>query len=172
MFSHPALAEAVYGGMDGIITTFAIISASVGGKLSPKVIIILGLSNVIADAYSMAVSRYEALITEKEQGFTKNKDPKRSAAYTFISFIICGTIPLIPFLLMIPKILTERQAAIISFILASILFFTIGYIKDDPNTNYRIPVTSGLQTLALGVSASIISYTIAHIIANHLIKNL
>lgn len=170
MFSHHALAEAVYGGMDGIITTFSIVAATLGANLSPAVIIILGLSNVVADGYSMAVSRYESLNTEQEQGFIKNKDPTKSSLYTFASFVLFGTIPVLPFLLMLPNILTKRQATIFSLILAFALFFIIGYIKDDPVTQHMTPITSGLQTLAFGASAAIISFVLSNIISTKLIS--
>lgn len=43
----------VYGGLDGIITTFAVVAGSVGGSVSNIVIIILGFSNLLADGFSM-----------------------------------------------------------------------------------------------------------------------
>ena len=43
----------VYGGLDGIITTFAVVAGSVGGNVSNIVIIILGFSNLLADGFSM-----------------------------------------------------------------------------------------------------------------------
>ena len=53
---HPGLLKAaVYGANDGIITTFAVVSAVAGAGLDPKIIIILGLANLIADGFSMGV---------------------------------------------------------------------------------------------------------------------
>lgn len=48
----------VYGGLDGIITTFAVVSGVAGASLDPIVIIILGFSNLFADGFSMAVGDY------------------------------------------------------------------------------------------------------------------
>ena len=48
----------VYGGVDGIITMFNIISGVTGAKLNPKIIIILGLATLCADAISMGFSDY------------------------------------------------------------------------------------------------------------------
>jgi DNA damage-binding protein 1 len=45
----------VFGGLDGIITTFAIVSAAVGADLSKKTVIVMGLANLIADAISMGL---------------------------------------------------------------------------------------------------------------------
>ncbi|QCU89981.1 VIT1/CCC1 transporter family protein [Thiomicrorhabdus sediminis] len=52
--------DAVLGGIDGCVTTFAIVSAAVGAGFSATVAIILGFANLIADGFSMAVSNYEA----------------------------------------------------------------------------------------------------------------
>jgi len=48
----------VYGGIDGSVTTFAVVSGVAGAGLSSVVIIVLGLSNIIADGFSMAISNY------------------------------------------------------------------------------------------------------------------
>ena len=53
-----ALGDAVLGGVDGIITTFAVVAGTTGGRLPTIVIIVLGVANLIADAFSMAVSNY------------------------------------------------------------------------------------------------------------------
>jgi hypothetical protein len=48
----------VFGGLDGILTSFAIISGSVGANLGPVAMLALGISNVLADALSMGVGEY------------------------------------------------------------------------------------------------------------------
>lgn len=66
----------VYGGLDGIVTTFAVVAGSVGGGLSLNVILVLGFSNLLADGFSMAVgdylstksqNEYEKMIRQNEQ---------------------------------------------------------------------------------------------------------
>jgi len=52
------LGDFVLGGVDGVVTTFAVIAGSAGGRLSVSTIIILGLANLAADGFSMAVSNY------------------------------------------------------------------------------------------------------------------
>lgn len=54
----------VYGGIDGAVTTFAIVAGVVGADLSSKVIVILGLANVVADGISMAASNYSGTKSE------------------------------------------------------------------------------------------------------------
>ncbi|MCW8196638.1 hypothetical protein F6455_17735 [Proteobacteria bacterium 005FR1] len=48
----------VYGAIDGAVTTFAVVSGVAGAGMSSGVIIILGLANILADGFSMAVSNY------------------------------------------------------------------------------------------------------------------
>lgn len=52
------IADFIYGANDGLITTFAIISASAGAGISAGVVIVLGLANLFADGFSMATSNY------------------------------------------------------------------------------------------------------------------
>ena len=48
----------IYGGIDGIITTFSIIAASFGANLEIKYIIAMGVANLIADGFSMGFGDY------------------------------------------------------------------------------------------------------------------
>jgi len=50
--------EFVYGGIDGAITTFAVVAASAGAGLSPGIVFILGISNMLADGLSMSVGSF------------------------------------------------------------------------------------------------------------------
>ncbi|MBI5917395.1 MAG: VIT1/CCC1 transporter family protein [Bacteroidetes bacterium] len=54
------LAEFVYGGMDGSVTTFAVVAGAAGAGLDSSVVIILGFANLIADGFSMSVGSYLA----------------------------------------------------------------------------------------------------------------
>ncbi|MFE2777717.1 VIT1/CCC1 transporter family protein [Aerococcus urinaeequi] len=56
----------VYGGLDGIITTFAVVSGVTGGALDFQIVIILGFSNLLADGLSMAVGDYLSSKSENE----------------------------------------------------------------------------------------------------------
>ena len=50
------LRDAVYGAIDGAVTTFAIVAGVAGAGLSPFIIIALGIANVLADGFSMAAA--------------------------------------------------------------------------------------------------------------------
>lgn len=48
----------VYGAIDGAVTTFAVVAGAAGASLSSRVVLIMGLANLFADGFSMAVSNY------------------------------------------------------------------------------------------------------------------
>ncbi len=50
--------EIVYGGNDGIVTTFAVVAGTAGADLSHTIVIVLGLANLLADGLSMATGAY------------------------------------------------------------------------------------------------------------------
>jgi len=56
----------VYGGLDGIITTFAVVAGVAGASLSAGVVLIMGFANLIADGISMAVGDYLSTKSENE----------------------------------------------------------------------------------------------------------
>lgn len=58
--------EFVYGGIDGSVTTFAVVAGSAGAGLDSVVIIILGLANLIADGFAMGIGAYFSTKSEKE----------------------------------------------------------------------------------------------------------
>ncbi|MCA9211574.1 MAG: VIT1/CCC1 transporter family protein [Planctomycetales bacterium] len=55
---HQGLGDFVLGAVDGTVTTFAIVAGSAGAELTAGVALVLGLANVLADGFSMAVSNY------------------------------------------------------------------------------------------------------------------
>ena len=58
------LRDVVYGGIDGSVTTFAIVAGVAGAGLSPFIIVALGLANVLADGFSMAAGNYSGTKAE------------------------------------------------------------------------------------------------------------
>ena len=68
----------VYGGLDGIITTFAVVSGVTGASLAMRVVIILGFANLLADGISMAVGDYLSTKSENEymEGLKKQQREK------------------------------------------------------------------------------------------------
>ncbi|HEX5842232.1 MAG TPA: VIT1/CCC1 transporter family protein [Pseudomonas sp.] len=60
------ISDAVLGGIDGCVTTFAIVAGAVGAGFSASVALIMGFANLFADGFSMAVSNYEAIKAQRE----------------------------------------------------------------------------------------------------------
>lgn len=207
------LRDWVYGGIDGAVTTFAIVAGVVGAELSNRVVLILGAANLFADGFSMAASNYSGTRTEHEEqahlraveerhidlepegereeirqifrakGFAGPhleqavavitadrqrwvdtmlaeeyglpkvvRSPLKAALSTFAAFLLCGLIPLLPFLV-------ETGASFsLSVVMTAMVFFLIGSTKSrwSPVSWWR----SGAETLAIGLGAALIAYAI------------
>ena len=211
--------DVVYGGVDGVITTFAVVAGVEGAQLDPKISLILGMANLLADGFSMAASNYLAVRTENEEkrmlreyereqiksephgereeikqifemkGFegelldkateqvVKDENlwldtmiseeyglnplptnPLRPALATFTSFLIFGSIPLMPFIFKAPNQFTVGTFA------SLFAFFLIGSLKS--RWSVEKPFVSGLKTMALGACAAFISYYIGKILGD------
>lgn len=55
------IGDAVLGAIDGCVTTLAVVAGAVGAGFSATVALVLGLANLVADGFSMAVSNFEAI---------------------------------------------------------------------------------------------------------------
>jgi VIT1/CCC1 family predicted Fe2+/Mn2+ transporter len=60
------LRDWIYGGIDGSVTTFAVVSGVVGARLSPWIILVMGFANLIADGFSMAAGNFLGTKAEHE----------------------------------------------------------------------------------------------------------
>lgn len=209
--AHNYLRDWIYGGIDGSVTTFAVVSGVAGAALPPWIILALGFANLAADGFSMAASnflgtkaehddwhRLEAIENrhidldpegEREEvrqifqlkGFeaedllrivelvTANRkrwvstmlteeyglphevrSPWIAALSTFTAFLMCGLVPLLPYLLGISRALE------VSIIMTGTVFFVIGSAKSKWSTTswWR----SGLTTLLVGAIAASLAY--------------
>lgn len=63
---HSYVRDWIYGGIDGAVTTFAVVSGVVGAELSPAVILVMGFANLVADGFSMAASNFLGTRAEQE----------------------------------------------------------------------------------------------------------
>lgn len=66
------IGEFVYGGIDGSVTTFAVVAGATGGGLESSVVIILGFANLFADGFAMSVGSYLSTKSVKEN-YQKHK---------------------------------------------------------------------------------------------------
>jgi VIT1/CCC1 family predicted Fe2+/Mn2+ transporter len=141
--------EIIYGGVDGLITTFAIIAGSLGGSLSNRIVLILGLASIIADGFSMGLSSYLA-----EKARVDGKKALKVGLVTFLSFLFIGIFPLIPFFFKF-----NDPFRLSSYILI-VLLFLLGYAKD-------YSISGGIETLIVGGFAAGIAYYVAKVIAKY-----
>ena len=209
--NHNYLRDWIYGGIDGSVTTFAVVSGVAGAELSPWVILVLGFANLFADGFSMAASnflgtkaelddwrRLEAienrhidltpegereevkqifelkgfagddlrrvvdLVTSDRQRWIHTmlreeyglphevRSPWVAAVSTFTAFVICGLVPLIPFLLGVSQSLT------VSMVMTGTVFFAIGSAKSKWSTSSWWQ--SGFTTFLVGVIAALLAY--------------
>lgn len=144
------LPEFVYGSLDGIITTSAIVASAASANLDRRLVILLGFANVIADGFSMASANY---LSERVK---KNPLAIRNAFVTFLSFVTIGSIPVLPFLFV-----ASYRLAIISVFVA---MFFIGFIKGHFANDYGQSI---METLFVGGSATTLSYIISRVIAKN-----
>lgn len=64
---HNYLRDWIYGGIDGSVTTFAVVTAVVGAHLSPFVVLIMGFANLVADGFSMAAGNFLGTKSEHDE---------------------------------------------------------------------------------------------------------
>ena len=63
----------VFGGLDGVITTFSIVSAVAGAQLPIQTALLMGFSNLIADAISMGLGDFLSSKAEHEYQVSESK---------------------------------------------------------------------------------------------------
>jgi DNA damage-binding protein 1 len=61
----------IFGGLDGILTSFAIVSSCAGSGLTSRVVLLLGACNILADAMAMGVGEY--LSTKSSDEFARRE---------------------------------------------------------------------------------------------------
>lgn len=158
------LDEIIYGGMDGILTTVSIIAGAYGSNISMVYAFILGVANLLADGFSMGISRYLSLAD-----LDKNK---ANAIYrglvTFFAFCFFGFIPIASLFICGPECNGFSKDSI-PFMVATIASFVyIGYLKSriTKTTLYTI-----LETLVIGCIGVSISYFVSVSLKSILIQS-
>ena len=66
------IGEFIYGGIDGSVTTFAVVAGAAGAQLESSIVIILGFANLIADGFAMSVGSYLSTKSERQK-YEKHK---------------------------------------------------------------------------------------------------
>lgn len=154
VFRH-YLADIVYGGNDGIVTTFAVISGAAGAKLSLTAMLVVTVVNLLADGFSMAASNFLAIRSKAEaNGMSRGSvEPSRHAAFTFIAFVIFGAMPLIGYGV---HDFIRVDPFVLSAIVSGITMFVLGALRSM--VSIRRWYFTGLENLAVGTIASLVAY--------------
>jgi len=169
------LGEFVYGAIDGTVTTFAVVAGAVGADLSSRVIIILGLANLIADGFAMSVGSFLSTKTSRQQSSDRGEQKTtqqikqdriraiNGAVATFISFVIVGFVPITVYMV---DYLAKLPVSLfgVSIVLTSGAFVFIGAVKSRVTRTNML--TSVAETLLLGTAAALIAYFIGDVLAN------
>ena len=103
-FARHYLRDMVYGSIDGIVTTFAVVAGVTGGALSARAVLIVGIANLFADGLSMGVGNYLSIRSHESMRAAQalpeeEASPARHGAATMTAFAIAGAVPLAPYLL-------------------------------------------------------------------------
>ncbi len=159
------LREFVYGGMDGAVTTFAVVTGAAGANLDVSVILILGYANVLADGFSMAVGSYLSEKSDQDlqihRGEGKKGDyesPMKASIATFISFLLIGFVPLLvyTFDFIFELGMSNDTMLMYAVTLTLITFGLIGLLRARITKIKKR--TAILESFGLGVAAAVISY--------------
>jgi VIT1/CCC1 family predicted Fe2+/Mn2+ transporter len=156
------IGDLVFGANDGIVTTFAVVSGVSGAELSPKVAIILGFANLLADGFAMAAGSYLGTRSEQEYQVLVNGGTDEGrihavghGAAIFLAFLAAGSVPLLPLLFVPPA-----ESFPLSCAATAVVLFVVGSLRTLV-TRARWWV-SGLEMLLIGSVAAAASYVVGH----------
>lgn len=148
------LPEIIYGGMDGSTTTFAIITGAFGAGFSTNVIVTLGIANLVADGFAMAIGNYLSVQTIMENNYKKPVDTANA------TFLAVGAIPLLSYALSYVVNVDHNNIFMYACLLTILAFSIIGYLKSKINNT---SIVKGItETLLLGCIASLISFLLGY----------
>lgn len=157
LLSRKYLPEFVYGGVDGAITTFAVVAASAGAELGAGIVLILGISNMLADGFSMAIGSFLSSKAEAEQtARIPEKEPRVNGLVTFLSFCVLGSIPIAPYLYAFVSGRTIENVFFWACALTGLAFVIIGGLQAQINKTKKSKAI--IETLLLGSVAAAIAY--------------
>ncbi|MFQ5776667.1 MAG: VIT1/CCC1 transporter family protein [Terriglobia bacterium] len=156
------IGDLVFGANDGIITTFAVVSGVAGAALNPRVAIILGLANLLADGFAMGAGNYLGMRSEQDYQISVSGAAREGrlhavghGAAIFGAFIAAGSVPLLPFVLV-----PQEYTFLASCVGTGITLFVVGSLRTVV-TRARWFV-SGLEMLLIGSLAAAAAYAVGY----------
>lgn len=164
------LKSIVFGANDGIITTFAVVAGVAGANLSTQIVLIMGISNMVADGISMGIGDYlgeRSAVRFRLNRHIKNNETERqiwtSSLATFIAFVSAGILPLAPYILELIGINSPNHflASIIATILSLFFVGSMRTIIIKGQWWYN-----GLEMLLVGSIAAVAAYGLGAVVGN------
>jgi VIT1/CCC1 family predicted Fe2+/Mn2+ transporter len=157
------LKDLVYGANDGIITTFAVVAGVTGAALEPRIVLILGFANLLADGFSMGASNFLSIRSDEAVRRTSGLRvlepfPVRHALATFVAFLVAGMIPLVSY------VTTVRAPAFeLAVLLTLVTLFVVGASRSLVTDTrwYR----SGLEMLVVGALAAAVAFGVGRLVS-------
>ena len=125
---------------------------SSGAALSERVIVILGLANLVADGFSMGASNYLARRSHVEDDLADRRDALRHGLATIVGFVVAGVLPLVAYLL--PLDPAAQFPA--SIALAGAALFGVGAARTF--VTRRGLIRSGIEMLLVGSLAAVVAF--------------
>jgi len=162
----------VFGGMDGILTTFALLAAVAGSRhTSTSLTLVIGISTVLADALSMAAGEYLSAKAEAQMAAGAPPDepgPLEKGVAMFLAFTAFGSMPLLGYISAAlltsfagSAVAPQRYFAL-SVVITAVTLFSLGCIKarfvDD------VWWHSGAEVLAIGGAAACVAFYTAKLV--------
>jgi VIT1/CCC1 family predicted Fe2+/Mn2+ transporter len=154
------IGDLVFGANDGIVTTFAVVSGVTGAALSPRIIIILGIANLLADGIAMGAGNYLGMRSEQEYQQRINGTSSEGWLHAighgvaiFLAFVLAGSVPLLPFLLM-----PRSEAFLLSCLATGATLFAVGSLRTFVTRGRWF--VSGIEMLLVGSAAAASAYAV------------
>src|SRR5690606_10649586 len=162
------LSEFVYGGIDGAVTTFAVVAGATGARFDIKVLLVLGFANLIADGFSRGVGSYlstkpeQELMVKRGESIKNEPSPVINGTMTYIAFILVGLVPLLAYTVDLIFGLGTANLFAITSVLTALAFVGIGLLKSKVAHAPRL--RSVAETLILGVIAASFAYVLGDLL--------
>ncbi len=163
------VSEFVYGGIDGAVTTFAVVAGATGAGYDIRIILVLGFANLIADGFSMGVGSYLSTKSEQEvmvrdgESIKNEPSPIINGASTYAAFIAIGLIPLLAYVYgYIADYSNQDNIFLAACTLTALGFIGIGFLKNKVTKSGA--VKSIAETLVLGVIAAVLAYALGDLL--------
>jgi len=149
------LPEFVYGWIDGIVTTFAVVAGATWANLALSVVLILGFANLFADGFSMSVWAYLSAKADAKKDHSETS-PVWAGLATFIAFFLFWLVPLLTYVFSYLWSIDPSSLFNISLVLTALAFIGIGWMKSYLTEEKMF--RSILETLVLGAIAAGVAY--------------